>query len=362
MKRSLLSLIVLTVLLTFASQAFCADYSKLIPAKPAVIIKINLKPFLNIEAFKSLLEMGEIKKATDDIFGEFEKRTGLSVTRDINELFAAVSENIDLKADGPNNLMLALVGTFDPEKFMGELEKESSAKGMIEKEGELKVIKQDKIWGAFINKETFAIAPPDVIKSFAAGKFESGELKGEMKANFDAASLFVHVSLAGNVKQMLGAKFFSKLTVYARSLAEKLTAATLYNTSDSLIIEAAFSDKAACDEVKNSFNALKGMADQTLSIEERKIDETIKTASAFEMLKDGVANKKTAIAMGKEALAALEFTAKENSAVLKFKMPEHYKAFLKPESAPILVAVGGIIAAIAIPNFKRARERAIKNK
>jgi len=353
---------VLTILLTFASQAFCADYSKLIPAKPAVIIKINIKPFLNIDVFKSILEMGEIKKAMADTFVEFEKRTGLAITRDVTELFAAVSENIDLKAPAPNNLMFALVGSFDPEKFMGELEKEKAVKGMIETQGGLKVIKHKEISGAFVSKDAFVVATPDVMKSFADQKFESADLKGEMKASFDAASIFVHISLAGNVKKMLDAKFFSKFTVYARSLAEKLTAATLYNTGDSIIVEAVFSDKASCDEVKNSFNALKGMAEQALSIEERKIDETIKTASAFEMLKDGAANKKTAIAMGKEALAALEFAAKENSAILKFKMPEQYKAFFKPEAAPVLVAIVGIVASIAIPNFKRARDRAKINK
>ena len=362
MKRSLISLIVLTIVLTFASSAFCADYSKIIPAKPALIIKINIKPLLNMEGFKSLLEMVEIKKALTDTFGEFEKRTGLAITRDINELFAAVSENIDFKAPAPNNLMLALIGNFDAEKFMGELEKEKNVKGMIETEGGLKVIKNKDMWGAFINKETFAVASPDVMKNFTAQKFEAGDLKGEAKASFDASSIFIHIALAGNVKQALAGEVFSKFTPYARSLAEKLTSITLYNTVDSLITEAVFSDNAACGEVKNTFNALKGMAEQTLLIEERKVNEVIKTASAFEMLKDGVANKKTAIAMGKEALDSLEFTAKENTAILKFKMPEQYKAFFKPEAAPILIAITGIIASIAIPNFKRARDRARNNK
>ncbi|HNY12659.1 MAG TPA: hypothetical protein PKK26_13800, partial [Candidatus Wallbacteria bacterium] len=155
MKKSLISLIVLTILFTFASQAYCADYSKIIPAKPAVIIKLNIKPYLNIDFLKDLLEMGEIKKAQADIFGEFEKRTGLAVSRDIAELFMAVSEDIDFKAPAPNNLIFALMGNFDPEKFMGELEKEKAVKGMIEAEGGLKVIKYKEMWGSFINKETF---------------------------------------------------------------------------------------------------------------------------------------------------------------------------------------------------------------
>ncbi|HNY13179.1 MAG TPA: hypothetical protein PKK26_16440, partial [Candidatus Wallbacteria bacterium] len=151
-----------------------------------------------------------------------------------------------------------------------------------------------------------------------------------------------------------------KFTPYARSLAEKLTMITLYNTDDSIMIEAAFLDKAACDEVKNTFNAMKGMAEQALSVEERKIDEIIKTASAFEMLKDGISNKKTAIAVGKEALGSLEFTANENAAMLKFKIPEQYKAIFKSQSAPVFIVIGGIIAAIAIPNFKHAMERATR--
>lgn len=362
MKRSLVLPIILMVILAFSAPAFCADYSKIIPAKPAVIIKINVKPFLNTDVFKNLLEMGEIKKALADTFGEFEKRTGLAITRDVTELFAAVSENIDIKAPEPNNFMLGLIGNFEPEKFMGELEKEKAVKGMIETEGGLKVIKKDKIWGAFLNKETFAVASPDVIKNFAAQKFESADLKGEMKSNFESSSIFIHVAIAGNVKQLLEANVFPKFTPYAKSLAEKLTVMTVYNTADSLMAEAVFSDKAACEEVKNTFNAMKGMAKQALSVEERKIDEAIKTASAFEMLKNGAANKKTSIAMGNEALEMLEFTAKENTAILKFKIPEQYKAVLKPEAAPILIAIGGIIAAIAVPNFKRARERALHNK
>jgi len=114
--------IVLLAALFIASSAYGAGYSSLITRDPAVLFKMDISQIVNNKSIMSLYK-GEIKKSLDVLFGEFEKKTGLSFTRDISQIGAFVHSGIDFNAASPNGICIFVSGKFDREKLIAEIEK-----------------------------------------------------------------------------------------------------------------------------------------------------------------------------------------------------------------------------------------------
>jgi competence protein ComGC len=125
-----------------------------------------------------------------------------------------------------------------------------------------------------------------------------------------------------------------------------------------LVLKAEFSEKTAADDLKKLVDSFKNMAEIMIAAKEKEEDEKISRAGALDLLNPELLGMKAALGAGKTLLGSLETTSDASSAELKIKIPEEFQAFLKPAHLPIIAGVTGVLAAIAIPNFTKARNDA----
>jgi len=310
------------------------------------------------QAIKSFYQ-GEIQKSLDVIFAEFEKRTGLSFTRDISELGAFATDKIEFDAKGPNNVGIYIAGKFDAEKIFTELEKEKLPNGLkIENRGDLKILRHEKFSLSVINGEFLLLASNDVINDMADKKFETSQPGAELKNLLEKSAIFLQVSISGGIKKILQTDdFLSKLPANLKTSVEKLESLKLFNDGLCISIEQTFSDEKTADEFKKLLESFKGMAELMISTQMREIDDKIKnTASVFEIMKPTISDKKTGLSILKETLGFVKIEANGKTSIIKIEIPKEYAEFIKPEALPVIIAVGGVVMAIAVPNFKKARE------
>lgn len=106
-----------------------------------------------------------------------------------------------------------------------------------------------------------------------------------------------------------------------------------------------------------------GMANLSLDTKMREAEDKIKNSgSVFEIIGSDAVNMKTGLAFIKELAGLVKLKTDGVSADIGVKFPEEFSKAFSPEMAPILVAAGAIAAAVAIPNFQKARQRAKDKK
>ncbi|MEZ7892495.1 MAG: hypothetical protein QMC67_12180 [Candidatus Wallbacteria bacterium] len=358
-KILLLTLVVMVSFFCLTSAASAYDYSKLIPENCGIIIKVNFKPIFN-SSFYNFMNVGAIKKVQDEIKAEFEKRTGLVFDRDINEAGAFVSSKMDEKTGKPENALVFLNGKLDSEKIIAEISKEKSLPFSITKEGntQLLVSKDDEVAAAFLDKEMFVFGTKNTVINLINGKLKNGEIKKELKDDFDKATCFAYVECSDQIRGLLAGGPLANAPATAKDFITKLNYVSIFDKTPGLSVKINFSDKAKCEELKALFENGKKFAEGAMGIEETQLNERMKTVSAFELLTSDISGKKTAIAIGRELLNSIEYKTEESTSAFNLTVPEHYRTFLKPELLPIITVVGGVMAAVAVPNFKRARTQA----
>ncbi len=352
-----LSLVFVAVFLCSAALAF--DYARIIPEKPLIIFKFNVKNFLNSNLYESF-NAGAVKKAQDEIQAEFEKRTGIVARRDINEIIIAVSSELDMAGSAPNGIGVFITGSFKPEELLKELEKEPKVKDMIVKKGASFIIKMEKGFSAaFLGTDVCAAGSNDVIEALEAGKFKGADIPADIKPAFEKSNFFFFLQNSGALKTLIasGAET-GKIPAIAKDMLSKFLSLTACDEYPSFTIRADFSEKAPVEELKKLINSGLGMAEFLMISKEKEVNEKLKTASTFELIGPEIAGMKYGLAIGREALKTIEFKSENNSAILRLTVPENLKQYLKPEMLPILAGCAGIGAAIAIPNFKKARNMA----
>jgi len=352
-----LSLILVAVFL--CSEAMAFDYTRIIPEKPLFIFKFNLKSFLNSNLYESF-NAGAVKKAQDEIQAEFEKRTGIVARRDINEIIIAVSSELDMAGGAPNGIGVFITGAFKPEELLKELEKEPKVKDLIVKKGSSFTIKMDKGFSAaFLGSDLCAAGSNDVIEAMQDGKFKGADIPADIKPMFEKSNFFFSLQNSGAVKTLIasGAET-GKMPAMAKDMLSKFESLTACDEYPSFTIRANFSEKSPVEELKKLIDSGLGMAEFLMISKEKEVNAKLKTASTFELLSPEIAGMKYALAIGREALKTIEFKSENNTAVLRLTVPENLKQYLKPEMLPILAGCAGIGAAIAIPNFKKAKTQA----
>ncbi|HNY12658.1 MAG TPA: hypothetical protein PKK26_13795 [Candidatus Wallbacteria bacterium] len=351
-----LSLVFVAVFLYSTALAF--DYTRIMPEKPLLIIKFNIKNFLNSNIYESF-NTGAIKKAQDEIQAEFEKRTGLVVKRDINEIIVAVSSELHM-GNTPNCIGIFITGSFKPEELLKEIEKEPKLKDMIVKKGSSFLIKMDKGFSAtFLGTDVLAAGTDDVIEALESGKFKGADVPANIKPMFEKSNFFFSLENSGALKTLIALGMENgKIPAMAKDILAKLESLVACDDYPSFMVRANFSEKAPAEELKKIFDSGLGMAELIMISKEKEINEKIKTASTFELLSPEIAGVKYGLAIGREALKTIELKSENNSAILRLTVPENLKQYLKPEMIPIFAGIAGIGAAIAVPNFKKARSKA----
>ncbi len=342
------------------SQAFCAepDFTKFIFRDSPFVLKLNVGSMLSMQ--QSLeANIPSLKKAQEEIQAEIEKRTGMVITRDVKYLIASVGPEINMSDKKPNNILIALTGSFNAEKITAEISKEKKVPVKIEKkDGIYRILTDKNFQGAFLNENVFVFGSDDAVESAAGGKFKSAELSGDTKKIFDESNFFMSFNTAGNLKEDLLRNMGAGTPPIASILLKSLRGLLFFDKYPALVLKAEFSEKTAADDFKKLIDSFKNMAEIMMSAREKEEDEKISRASALELLNPELLGMKAALGAGKTLLGALEAAADGSVAELKIKVPEEFQAFLKPGHLPVIAGVTGIMAAIAIPNFTKARNEA----
>jgi hypothetical protein len=352
----------LAIALVFVSTAFAADYSGLIAKDPVALVKLNLGSFLGGPVMTAVYK-GEIKRSLDTVFNEFEKKTGFSFTRDITDIGFFADPGIDFNAPGPNGICFFISGKFDREKLMNEIEKGKMPPGIsFQKSGDLKTVKFEKMKmsGAFIDENFFVLATGDVMEKIASKKFEAAALSGALKDKFETSCMFMHVKFNEALKKMvMTEETMAKLPPDLRESAAALSEVTASGKSLDFSLAFRFSGAKQAGDFKKSLEALKSTAELGLAAKLREAEEKIKnSATVFEMISSDAANMKTGLALLTEVMSLIKLEENGDSVIINLNFPAGYAEAFSPEAMPFMVAAVGIIAAVAIPNFKKARENA----
>ncbi len=352
-------LVLLTVFFSF-SCAYGAeqDISKLIFKDALFVLKMNAGALISqSQSFES--QIPSLKKAQEEIQAEIEKRTGLSVKRDVKNFIASIGPEVNFNDKKPNNVLIALTGSFNAEKLAAEIAKEKKIKVSVEKKnGMTALVAENGFQGLFLNETTLVFGSSDAVESLAAGKFNAGELSGALKKYFDESNFFFSLSLNQKMKDDILKNMRGGVPPIASILLKSLVSLSAFDSYPALVLKADFSEKNAAEDFKKLIDSFKNMADIMISAKEKEEDEKISRANAFELLKPELIGMKMAIAAGKTLLGSIALTVDGSCAELKFTVPEEFREMLKPEQLPILAAGAGILAAIAIPNFTKARTKA----
>ena len=368
MKKYFITLVFLAAIF-MVSSAMAADYSSLIAKDPVAVVKMNIGSFFNNPAIASLYK-GEIKKSLDMIFNEFEKKTGFSFTRDISDFGMFAAPDINLNAPNANGVCFFISGKFDRDKLIAEILKEkdrtSSALITVEEKNGLKVFKFENfhLRVVFLNENFVIIASEDIIEKIASKKFETAVLTGDHKDGFENCCFYAYLKLIPDIKKIVFTdEFLSKIPADLKDSILNLSELTVSAKSFDFKFNFKF-DKA--DYAQN----FKKNLDSFISMGEAKIKEGLSgaedklknSASVFEIISSDAANLKTGYTFLAELLSFVKIEVNNENTVVNFSFPAQYAEAFSPESMPIIVGIVGIAAAVAIPNFKKARDRAREKK
>ena len=353
----------LALLLSLASSsAYCADadYSKLIFKDSPLIIKINLNSILSASQMAES-KISALKKAQEEIQAEIEKRTGLVITRDIKELIITAGPAIDLSSRKPNNFLVILTGSFNAEKLIAELSKEKKIKFKSEKKnGRYGLTTDYGVQALFLDDNIFMFGPDEAIESVAGDKFAGAGLSGAAKKYFDESKFFFNLSLTQKIKDDILKNMKMGVPPIASILLKSLQNMMIFDDYPAMVIRTEFSEKTAADDLKKLIGSFKDMADIMISAKEKEEDQKLSKAGAIELLNPELIGMRAAIGIGKTLLGSLEATSDGGACEIKIKVPEEFQAAIKVEHMPILAGATGILAAIAIPNFNKAKHEARK--
>lgn len=368
MKKYFITLVFLTAIF-MALPAFAADYSSLIAKDPVVLLKINLGSFINNPALASLYK-GEIKKSLDVVFNEFEKKTGFSFTRDIGDLGMFAAGDIDLTASDVNGVCFFISGKFDCNKLIDavieEKERTSSSLVTIEEKHGLKVIKFEKfnLRAVFLNENFVIIASEDIIEKIASKKLETAGLSAEHKDGFENSCFFLHLKLTPDIKKVVfTGEFLSKVPVELKESVANLDNLTISAKSLDFKFNFKFGEAAFAQNFKKVLDSFViAGADKIKEKLSESEDKLKNSASVFEILSSDAANMKTGYAMLSELLSFVKISADNETVSVDFNFSQQYAEAFSPESMSVIVGIVGAVAAIAVPNFKNAKQRALEKK
>ena len=358
---SILTIVLLALSLPFSS-AYCADvdFSKVIFKDSPFVIKINLNSLLSSSQLAES-KIPALKKAQEEIQAEIEKRTGIVITRDIKELIFTVGPAVDFSVRKPNNFLVIITGSFNAEKLIAEISKEKKIKFKSEKKnGRYHLTSDQNVQALFYNENVFMFGPDDAIESVAGDKFAGAELSGAVKKYFDESKFFLNLSLTSKIKDDILKNMKMGVPPIASILLKSLQNMMVFDNYPAIVIRTEFSEKTAADDLKKLIGSFKDMAEVMISAREKEEDQKLSKAGAIELLNPELIGMRAAIGLGKMLLGSLEVTSDVGVCEIKLKVPEEFQGAIKAEHLPVLAGVTGILAAIAVPNFNRARHEAQK--
>lgn len=277
-----------------------------------------------------------------EVLDEFAKRTGTRLDKDLGFVGALA----DLEAL-PQSLVFFMEGTFDEAKFIGELKKEPGV-GLEEKPlGALKTYVLKGQARLVVDAKRLLLMPegsPALADAAALDK-----LKAEITALDRGAILTLAFRPTAAVKGMLLAQA-KAAPPQAVKLLESLEALNVIVSEERLALTLD-ADPAQLGELVKIYEGAVAMLKMKLEGEEAKAREAMKDASAFKLLSPDIFGKLNGASAGRLLLEQVKVEAKGRELSIVAANP-------LGKSVLTILPIVGIVAAIAIPNFTKARNSA----
>lgn len=290
--------------------------------------------------------MGAEEGLGKEILVEFSRRVGF----DLDKAFRMAGVIAELDPD-KRDAVLFLYGEFEAAKMIAELQKEIPQL-KEESQGEYRrfVIKK----GVVLIKDHMMLAAP----GNAALLTDAASLKtvlGMIDALPSAQTVRLKVDLPEALRTKLLNRAGEKIPPPVLELLRGLNGLEFALQGAEMTLALTMKDGETAHGVKSMLDGFIAMGRMAMDGQEKSIRERMKDVSAFKLLSSDMLGKAHGIALGRKILDRLAFSARENQLVLRVELPEVLR---DPKALLVGTAALGIGAAIAIPNFQKARSKA----
>jgi competence protein ComGC len=330
---AILTFLLLTLISTLGNPSWSWDFS--IVTKPTE--KNQLNPINSMYSDTRLTDI-------------FSRKTGINPSRDIKKMVVLGEMTNDSLVVG-----ITIIGTFDNAKLTSEL---LSDKEMNAKESTIGKTK-------FFTTENFYIAFLDgmiVGAPLKTGLFSSPALLDKFLTDAKALDTKCDMEIKGIVTPALREKILAEITSkrqipeQALMMLKGIEAITITNTSGDIAITATTDTPELATMGKTYFNGITGMGSMILAGMEKEVMDKAESVSAFRLLTQDFMGKMQMVNLGKKVLEKVKVEA--NGPELSLKVNTAGLFGENQMMIPAVAAVIGIGAAIAIPNFQKARTMA----
>jgi competence protein ComGC len=328
-----LTFLLLTLITTLGNPSWSWDFTMVTKKTD----KSQINPMTSMYSDQRLLDI-------------FSRKTGIDPFRDIKRVVVLG----EIK-DNSVVVGLAIMGTFDNAKLTNEL---LSDKELNAKEGTIGKTK-------YFTTENFNIAFLDgmiVGAPAKTGLFNSPAILDKFLADAKALDTKCDMEIKGIVTPALREKIIEEITSkkqipeQAVMMLKGIEAITITNTSGDIAITATTDTPELATMGKTYFNGITGMGSMILAGMEKDVMDKAESVSAFKLLTQEYMGKMQMVNLGKKLLEKIKVEA--NGPAITLKLNTAGMLGDNQMMLPVVAAVVGIGAAIAIPNFQKARTKA----
>jgi|GEM_PF-5156636 len=356
---------ILALFLLIGFPLYSSDNSNLFPDNSDVVVKIDLSKLAIFGGEKT----GLFQESSAEIEKKIEEKTGMVLNRDLRELSFFMI--FDAKKNDPNggaipipfvgNIGAFLSGNFVPEKLLTEIGAEKGLNITCEEIAGKKAVKFQNFTGIFKDNQTFCMGLTENIEQIVNPKVSSKFLPSELTSAFDNSSVFVYLRVQGGLEKIINSPAYKfNGPPQAMEMIQKLKAVSIYNVEKSLSLSLSCIDEAGAKYLKDFFENAKIAASSNIELRLLELNREISEASLVQLLKPDMRTQKLILTLLKAVVAGIKIENIGSTVAVSILLPSELSKYLVPENVLVTAAVTGVLAAVAIPNFRRAREEARK--
>ncbi|HNV69985.1 MAG TPA: hypothetical protein PKO06_09820 [Candidatus Ozemobacteraceae bacterium] len=361
MSRCIARILVLSVLLLGATGVWAFDPASVYPENGFLFVRVFVKDLLPTgdNWSKDMPEFGRVFDKTTKLLTD---KVGFHPMRDIHEVGLFITSEIDFQKRKPNQIAVFVRGAFQPDRLLALLPDLLSGMGpkaqliSIKDVQGRKVVSGPEFQAFFFDNETLLAGTPDVIEAVMAGKLALGKAPDALKNTLTSSRFFLSAD-AKTLKEKSPKvkRDLERVPPPMRVHLENLLQLVLAYADGRVAVKADFSQAESAAFIASSLDAIKNQGLLECESRLKTLEANLEQMSATELLGEK-RSQMLALAAGKDVIANLTSKASGNTFEASFLIPEPVRSL---GANPAMVPLIGILSAVAIPNFKRAREKAL---
>ena len=342
---------VLVLVLVSLGTVHASDLSSVYPVDSFIFARIVMKD--RLEQLAEFDSLPNLTAAVRKMVALMAAKAGFNPLSDVEDAGFFVMPEFTMQAPVPNNLAFFIRGNFNSETFITVVPE--ICKGMgVENRLEFMNIGGKKslavvtrtITVFFLDENTLVIAASDLAARLSMGKIKFGSIPGSFQTVASTNKTFIAINFARIERDDFEAALEKTPEAIAAHL-KNLTSAIFVPENDTIYLTAEFSSPENASFIGSSLEALRSHA--VLEIENQLKNSTSGLEDLpFAELFQNKCGQFIAFSAGKDLISCLKFSHDG--------LNLHASVLIPPSiRGSSLIA---IVAAIAMPNFKKAREQA----